>query len=277
MSHALSSVEAVVLPLPTSLTPSKVASFRDCALAFRFSAIDKLPEPPSVPALKGTLVHKVLERLFWEYERGARTIEAALALLDEEAQLFFASDEWAEIEGDARNAEAVTKDATKFVHNYFKLEDPNTINTMGTELMLETTVGTMKLRGIIDRLDIDDDGELIVVDYKTGRAPGENFENSKLGGVQFYAYLCEAILGRRPKRVDLLYLAEPVRISATPNEQSIKAMSVRTSAIWTAVEKACEREDFRPKPSKLCSWCAFQAYCPAFGGTLPQSDQVVAV
>ena len=42
----------MALPLPTSLSPSKVATFKDCALAFRFSAIDKLPEPPSVPSLE---------------------------------------------------------------------------------------------------------------------------------------------------------------------------------------------------------------------------------
>ena len=51
------------LPLPSSLTPSKVAAFKDCALAFRFSVIDGLPEPPSAPAVKGTLVHRALELL----------------------------------------------------------------------------------------------------------------------------------------------------------------------------------------------------------------------
>jgi putative RecB family exonuclease len=54
----------MVLPLPTSLSPSKVSSFTDCALAFRFSAIDRLPEPPSLAATRGTLVHAALERLF---------------------------------------------------------------------------------------------------------------------------------------------------------------------------------------------------------------------
>jgi putative RecB family exonuclease len=39
-------------------------------------------------------------------------------------------------------------------------------------------------------------------------------------------------------------------------------------AVWAAVEKACEREDFRPKPGRLCSYCAFRAYCPAVGGDL---------
>src|SRR3954465_14001401 len=66
------------LTLPTSLTPSKVASFKDCALAFRFSAIDRLPEPPSPWAVKGTLVHRALELLFWEEPAGKRTLSAAL-------------------------------------------------------------------------------------------------------------------------------------------------------------------------------------------------------
>ncbi len=59
------------LPLPTSLSPSKVSSFTDCGLAFRFSAIDHLPEPPSVAATRGTLVHAALERLFCLEPAGA--------------------------------------------------------------------------------------------------------------------------------------------------------------------------------------------------------------
>lgn len=258
------------LPLPKSLTPSKVSSFRDCALAFRFSAIDRLPEPPSAPAVKGTLVHRVLERLFWEQQSGSRTMERALRLLDEEAELLFAGEEWDQLGFGQDEAPAFKTEAGQLVRNYFKLEDPNQVNTIGTELMLETKVGSMTLRGIIDRLDLDDNGDLVVVDYKTGRAPGEKFEHGKLGGVQFYAYLCEELLGRRPSSVKLLYLKEPIAISTQPSPQSIKGMQVRTSAVWTAVEKACQRNDFRPNPGKLCSWCSFHAYCPAQGGTLPE-------
>src|SRR5438270_8226560 len=70
------------LPLPTSLSPSKVASFKEFALAFRFSAIDRLPEPPSPYAAKGTLVHRILELLLWEEPPGHRTLDAALAKVD---------------------------------------------------------------------------------------------------------------------------------------------------------------------------------------------------
>jgi len=96
--------------------------------------------------------------------------------------------------------------------------------------------------------------------------PRVTYEQSKLGGVHFYAFLCEQVLGRRPSKIQLLYLSEPVAIVAQPSDQSIRGLQQRTSAIWTAVEKACEREDFRPHPSRLCDWCSYQAYCPAFGG-----------
>ena len=259
------------LPLPKSLTPSKVASFKDCALAFRFSAIDRLPEPPSPAACKGTLVHKVLERLFWEEEPGARTLEGAITRLDYEAAQFFAGEEWPLLALGDDAQPAFRQDAEVLLRNYFQMEDPNTVNVVGTELMLETKVGTMTLRGIIDRLDLDENGDFVVVDYKTGRAPGINFEKSKLGGVHFYAYLLEEVLGRRPVSVKLLYLREPLSIATVPTPQSIKGMQVRTGAIWNAIEKACEREDFRPNPGRLCSWCAFQDFCPAQGGTLPEA------
>src|SRR5215468_6055983 len=67
----------MTLSLPYSLSPSKVSTFTDCALAFRFSAIDRLPEPPSAPATKGTLVHSALERLFAR-PAAERTLAAAV-------------------------------------------------------------------------------------------------------------------------------------------------------------------------------------------------------
>ena len=88
----------------------------------------------------------------------------------------------------------------------------------------------------------------------------------RLGGVQFYAFLCEELFGKRPARVQLLYLGDPMVIVSTPDDQSIRGLRTRVGAIWTAVERACERDDFRPKPGPLCAWCNFQAHCPAFGG-----------
>src|SRR5207245_8231483 len=66
------------LPMPRSLSPSSMSTFTSCPLSFRFSYIEKLPEPPSAPASKGTLVHLALQHLMWR-PPAERTIDAALA------------------------------------------------------------------------------------------------------------------------------------------------------------------------------------------------------
>ena len=255
----------MALPLPTSLSPSKVASFKDCALAFRFSAIDRLPEPPSPWATKGTLVHRALELLFCEPPE-ARTLPTALVCLDR-ARVEMATDrEFVGLGLDAEEAAQFAADAEVLVRRYFELEDPRAIHPIGLELRLEVKVGSLTLRGIIDRLELDGDGGLVVTDYKSGKVPGVTHEQSRLGGVHFYAFLCERLFGRRPDRIQLLYLQEPVAIIAEPTEQSIKGLEQRASAIWKAVERACETENFKPRPSGLCEWCSFREYCPAWGG-----------
>lgn len=268
MSHPGRIVRDVPLPLPSSLSPSKVSSFKDCALAFRFSAIDKLPEPPSAPATKGTLVHRALQLLFWDEPQGKRTVAAALEKL-ERAKLEMATDpEFTGLELTDDQVAEFHAEAEQLVRKYFELEDPNEVRVIGTELLMSVQLGTLLLRGIIDRLELDAEGELVVTDYKTGRAPAVPYERSKMSGVHFYAFLVERVLGRRPARVQLLHLQEPVAISTVPSEQSIRAMEMRTRAIWTAVERACDTEDFRPRPNRLCDFCSFKALCPAFGGSV---------
>lgn len=252
--------------LPSSLSPSKVSAFKDCALAFRFSAIDKVPEPPSPWTVKGTLVHRALELLFWEERPGRRTIAAATDHLERAWRELQHDEEFLELGLNLDEQAAMRAAAESLVQNYFFLEDPNQVNAIGVELLLEADLGGVKLRGIIDRLDLTDDGELIVTDYKSGRAPKVAYENGRLGGVQFYAFLCEQIFGKRPKQIQLLHLAEPVAIISTPTPQTTRGLEQRATAIWRAIERACEREDFRPKPSSLCQYCAYQAFCPAFGG-----------
>lgn len=250
---------------PATLSPSKVTSFTHCALAFRFSAIDHAPEPPSEAATKGTLVHAALERLFG-LPAPERTPDAAEHCLAEAIEAIRTDPEFVGLELSEAEEQAFFADASTLLESYFKLEDPTTINPVGLELMLEVPIEGVTLRGIIDRLEQDEDGELIVTDYKTGRSPGQRDEQGRLSGVHFYSYLCEQVYGRRPKAVQLLYLRDPVAIIATPTEQSTRGLRTKVGAIWQAIERACEREDFRPKPGPLCNYCAFKEWCPAFGG-----------
>jgi len=255
--------------LPRSLSPTRVTSFTDCPLAFRLRSIDRLPEPPSPHATKGTLVHRALERLIWEHPPAERTPAAAAAELDQA---------WCELQGDPElaelglsDAEAVAfhSDAAALVQNYFTLESPAQVHAVGVELSLEADLDGVALRGIIDRLDMNERGELVVIDYKTGRAPGVRYERAKLTGVHLYALLCEQTLGVTPVEVRLLHLREPLTISASPTVQTLRGQRQRTLAVWQAIERACDKGEFQPRPSGLCSFCNFREWCPAHGGTPP--------
>ncbi|HLH45945.1 MAG TPA: PD-(D/E)XK nuclease family protein [Acidimicrobiales bacterium] len=256
------------LPLPASLSPTKVSAFKDCALAFRLSNIDRLPEQPSEPAAKGTAVHRAMQLLFWEEPPAARTLDTALAKLERAIPEVLGGEEYGSLALTGPALEEFTADARQLVANYFVLEDPTTITVIGTELRLSARVGTLRMSGIIDRLELGADGSLVVTDYKTGRAPTERREQARLVGIHFYAFLCEQALGRRPARIQLLHLREPMSISTVPTEQSLRGLQQQTLAVWEAVERACEHEDFRPRRGPACSWCGYHQYCPAVGGDL---------
>ncbi|HEV7208692.1 MAG TPA: PD-(D/E)XK nuclease family protein [Mycobacteriales bacterium] len=98
-----------------SLSPSRAADFKACPLRYRFRVVDRLPEPPSAAAVRGTLVHSVLERLF-DLPAGQRTVERAISLLPAQwaqlraeepraAELFGPAD--ADADADATSGEAV--------------------------------------------------------------------------------------------------------------------------------------------------------------------------
>ena len=102
---------------------------------------------------------------------------------------------------DDDGAAAFAADCRELVEKYFAMEDPNAVREIGLELWMEAPVGHLNLRGIIDRLELDADGELVVTDYKTGRAPSGNYEQKSLAGVHFYSFLCEAVFGKRPAKI----------------------------------------------------------------------------
>lgn len=252
--------------LPQTLSPSKVSAFTDCALAFKFSAIDRLPQPPTVWATKGTLVHRALELLHLLPPK-ERTLDAGLGCLADATTEIRADPEFTELELDGEAETEFLASADTLVRRYFELEDPTAIRSIGLELTVAADIDGIRVRGIIDRLELDDRGDLIVTDYKTGAVPAVQQERKRLAGVHLYSLLCEELLGKRPKKVQLLYLSQPVALRAEPRERSTRSTRRTLAAIWQAVERACEREDFRPRPSVLCDYCAYKPYCPAFGGS----------
>lgn len=111
-----------------SLSPTRANDFVQCPLKFRFRSIDKLPEPPSQAAFKGTLVHSVLEQLF-ELPAAERTEDSAQALLAPSWEALVEKDPSVlEIFAHDGERETFLTSARSLIGAYFTLEFPSTSN-----------------------------------------------------------------------------------------------------------------------------------------------------
>src|SRR4051794_35888243 len=109
-----------------------MGTFTKCPLAFRFSYLEKLPEPPSPPASKGTLVHLALQHLMWRAPDD-RTIDAALADLERAGTELMADSEFEELTLSEEEWDAFHADAEVLMRRYFELEDPRAVRPIGIE------------------------------------------------------------------------------------------------------------------------------------------------
>ncbi len=268
----------VDLPLPVlgSLSPSRAGDFMTCPLLFRYRTIDRLPSAPSPAATRGTVVHSVLERLY-DLPAAGRTLDAAVALLQPEwERLVAAEPEVAGLFTDEAERRAWLGEARELLAGYFTLEDPTRLEPAEREQLVEVVLaGGLRLRGIVDRLDLAPSGDLRVVDYKTGRAPGEMFEGKALFQMKFYALVLWRTRGVLPRVLQLMYLGDREILRYSPDEADLRATERKLLALWEAIERATQRREFLPRPSRLCEWCDHQSLCPAFGGTpLPWPERV---
>jgi putative RecB family exonuclease len=262
-------------PRGPAISPSRAGDFMTCPLLYRFRVIDRLPEPPSPAAARGTLVHAVLERLF-DRPAAERTPQLARSLAGPEwDRLVAESPELGALFAGEPGREAWTAEVTEMLDRYFTMEDPRRIEPAERELYVETTLESgLRLRGYVDRLDVASGGAVRIVDYKTGTAPREEFEARALFQMKFYALVLWRIRAAVPRLLQLMYLGNGEILRYQPDEADLRATERKILALWRAIERARESGDWRPRPSRVCDWCAHKAICPAFGGTPPPLPEV---
>ena len=243
-------------------TPSKLVTFEDCPRRYRFAYVDR-PAPPKGPAWAhnslGASVHTAL-RNWYGLAVERRRPEALPVLLKatwvgegyrddgQERELFRQALAW--LEG--------------YVAGLDPVEEP-----VGVERVVAAKTATLALSGRVDRIDRRGE-ELVIVDYKTGRAGLSSDDARGSRALALYAYAAQRVFRRRCRKVELHHLPSHTVAEHEHTEESLGrhlARSEATAADAVAAERALAGGTdpdaaFPTAPGAICSWCDFRRNCP---------------
>jgi RecB family exonuclease len=251
--------------MPTPLytgSPSRLLAWLDCPRRYRMQYLDR-PRPEARPQRAHTSVgiatHNVL-RDFWDLPMASRTPAGVAELV---------RTSWIDV--GFRNPEEsaawrlrVRDAVTEYLRRTDRERQP-----VGLERSVSLKTDEIAITGRVDRLD-DRDGELVVVDYKTGRqVPSDDDARTSLP-LALYAVAAGRMFRRPCHRVELHHVPTGTVAGHVHTDASLARKVAEAESIATDLRRAdadfdavgVESPRFPPRPSTLCTWCDFRAHCP---------------
>jgi len=239
------------------LSFSRIDTYTNCPRSFRYRYLDRLPSVPSPHLSFGTSIHAALEAYH------ARTL---LGPLSEQELLDALYQAW-----DPSGFAALSREeqltyyrrAQTVLRRYHARGLPSDRTTAATEAWFEVPFEDVAVVvGSIDRVDVDDRGDLHVVDYKTNRRVRSRDEVARSLQLSLYALACRHLYGALPATVALDFVVAGMTVTVGLDELDLD----RARQVVLDTAAAIRTERFPATPNRLCDWCDFRGVCPAWDG-----------
>ena len=256
-----------------NLSPSRASQFKTCPQQFKYANVDKLKEPTNEVQAKGTTVHQALEDLF-DLPQDQRSIEKLHNLFRDAWTKVRGTDEHHNLFSSVEEERDWGIDGLKLLNNYMTIEDPTTFNPLERERWVRGSIEDLNLRGILDRMDRNRNGELIIVDYKSGKAPMAKYKEPRFFALKLYALLIKEELGEMPAELKLIYLKNSTIHTLKINEEDLNTARKEILEIWTNIKKAYKENKFPAVKNNLCDWCYYKPICPEFNENPPSTEEL---
>jgi putative RecB family exonuclease len=250
------------------VSPARLANFDGCARRYRMAYLDR-PQPrrtgPWAHSTLGAVVHNALRNLF-DLPTAKRLPHRAAALVVEH---------WKDAGfADAEQAGRYRGRAKRWIAEYVEQNDVSA-DPVGLERWVSAPVSpgedakpSMIIEGRADRID-QRDGELVIVDYKTGRRPPDEHDARSSQALAIYAVAASHTLRKPCRKVELHHLPSGTIAAAEHTEESLRRQLVRAGqtaedlrvAADTLEEGGDAQALFPASTGKHCSWCDFRPSC----------------
>jgi putative RecB family exonuclease len=249
-------------------TPSKLGSYEDCPRRYRYTYVDRpAPQkgPPWAHNSLGASVHTALKN--WYALDPERRTTAALPRLLKAT--------WVR-EGyrDDEQEREIYRRALVWLESYVDGLDPQE-EPLGVERTVATRTETLALSGRVDRIDQRGD-ELVIVDYKTGRAGLSEDDARGSRALALYAIAASRQFRKTCRRVELHHLPTGSVAAFEHTEESLARHLRRAEETAADIVAAEASTEFPTLAGPRCSWCDYRKVCPT-GQEAPARDPWAAV
>jgi len=157
------------------------------------------------------------------------------------------------------------KRAQKMLERFAQYHRDSSNVVEGVELTFEFTLGRAKVRGSVDRLEVDSEGKYFVVDFKTGKAISEKDAQANL---QLACYQLAVVLNAFEKKFEepeisgshLVFLGHDTIKIATRERTPIEVPEVQDEIEKIAISMAAST--FIARENEFCGMCPVKTSCP---------------
>ena len=235
------------------LSPSSIATFKQCEQRYKFLYIDRLGDQYGRPRpyfTMGNHVHATLRDFLSLHPVQLRTTDAIEKLLRHNWRRYRVG--FRNHQDEIRWAQKAAAQLRQFVINH----DVSVQPLMMEELMeVEVTTGLV-LRGRIDRVDRESDSTLHIIDYKTGSMP----EEQDWTQLELDALITSNRLPWTVSKISYLYLGPCVMQSTKMSAEKLRQVHWD---VLTIARKVGRERKFHPAPGLWCGNCDFISICPS--------------
>ncbi len=247
----------------TIYSHSRLECFENCPLQFKLSYIDKIKrEEEGIEAFTGSRFHETMERLYKDLKCREYSLKD---LLD------YYESQWDKEYNDAviitkkdRTAQDYRNIGRKCIEDYYKRYHPFAQSrVLGLEREIQIDLGgdgKYRIRGFIDRLAQAPDDTYEIHDYKTsGFLPHQKHFDEDRQLALYQLGVQDAWPDAKNVKLIWHYVVFDKEMVSTRTKEQLDQLKRDTICVIDRIENT---QEFLPKESNLCEWCAYPDLCP---------------
>jgi RecB family exonuclease len=235
------------------LSYSKLNTYRQCPLRYRFTYVDRLPRRPRRLFRAGRRIHHALMRWLTYARSGTPRWEDVLAAYDSA---------WGVLQDPMLADSREYHEGLEILEGFHEANRERPCRPVLLEHKFAVPLGTHVLAGAMDRVDATDSGYEII-DYKLDRDLRTQEEVDSDLQLGLYQLGLQEGQGIRPEALTLYFLRHNIQRTTLRGPEETKELA--RWVVHTGDDIARERH-WKPCVGEQCGGCDFRSFCPAHTG-----------